>query len=141
MPLCICIIYNHIKTNVKKQCIMNEEELFLESLDFIKMNLDVTFDEVPEHLTDFWRLDNFTDLYREDLASTKQWSVFMYALLAYKKEKNIMEFKLRVNEFVDLFITWQTILAIAEVSLKTDINVKPVKLFDFDNLNDDIIIL
>src|SRR5690606_24154024 len=98
----------------------NEEELFLESLDFIKMNLDVTFDEVPEHLMDFWRLDDFPDLYREDLASTKQWSVFMYALLAYKKGKNIMEFKLRIDEFVDLFITWQTILAIAEVTLKTD---------------------
>ena len=120
---------------------MNDEKLFTERLSFIKENLDITFDRAPQHLVDFWRLDDLLDLHKDELVSTKQWSVFMYALLAYKKRKDITEFKMEIETFVDLFVTWQTILALAEVSLKTDIKIKPIKLFDFDDLNADIEIL
>lgn len=68
---------------------MNNEKLFTESLSFIKSNLDITFDGVPQHLMDFWRLDDFPDLHEDELVSTKQWGVFMYALLAYKMRQNI----------------------------------------------------
>jgi len=120
---------------------MNDEKLFTESLSFIKSNLDITFDRAPQHLLDFWRLDDLLDLHKDDLVSTKQWAVFMYALLAYKKRKDITEFKIEIETFIDLFMNWQTILALAEVSLKSDIKIRPIKLFDFDNLNADIEIL
>lgn len=37
--------------------------------------------------------------------------------------------------FIQLFMTWQTILALAKVSQEIDIKIKPVKLFDFGNFD------
>lgn len=120
---------------------MNDEKLFTESLSFIKSNLDITFDRVPQHLMDFWRLDDFPDIPVYELAFTKQWGVFVYALLDYKMRQNITEFKMEIDMFIQLFMTWQTILALAKVSQETDIKIKPVKLFDFDNFDGEIEIL
>lgn len=115
---------------------MNEETLFEESLNFIKANLDATFAVVPGYLRDFWMIKD--ELSPSDPSTTKQWSVFMYALLAYKKSKNIMEFRLGEYEFVELFDSWQIILSLAEINEKTDIVIKPVKLFDFDELGSQV---
>lgn len=115
---------------------MNEETLFKESLDFVKANLDATFDAVPGYLRDFWMLGEDAKL--DDPSTTKQGSVFMYALLAYKKSQNVMEFQLEQEEIFELFDNWQIVLSLAEINEKTDIKVKPIKLFDFDNLASEI---
>lgn len=120
---------------------MNDEKLFLESMAYIKANLDVTFDQVPEHLIAYWQMDDVFGSSDEELPATKQWGVFMYALLLYKERKSEMEFKMEIEAFIDLFKTWQTFVALAEVARKTDINIKPVKLFDFDNFDGEIEIL
>jgi len=115
---------------------MNEETLFEESLSFIKDNLDVTFAVVPRYLRDFWMLK--ADSNPSDPSATKQWSVFMFALLAHKKSKNIMEFRISEDEFFELFDSWQIILSLAEINEKTDIAIKPIKLFDFDELGSEV---
>jgi|SRR5690606_9198572 len=115
---------------------MNEETLFQESLNFIKANLGATFNAVPGYLRDFWMIEG--DLSPDDPTTTKQWSVFMYALLAYKKSKNITEFRLGQDEFFKLFDDWQIVLSLAEINEKTDMKVKPIKLFDFDELGSEV---
>jgi len=115
---------------------MNEEKLFRESLSFIKSNLDATFDAVPGYLRDFWMITENAEL--DDPSTTKQGSVFMYALMAYKKSQNKMEFRLKPEEIFELFDTWQIVLSLAEINEKTDIKVKPIKLFDFNNLGSEI---
>lgn len=115
---------------------MNEEKLFQESLSFIGANLDATFDAVPGYLRDFWMITENAEL--GDPSTTKQGSVFMYALMAYKKSQNKMEFRLNPEEIFELFDTWQIVLSLAEINEKTDIKVKPIKLFDFDNLASEI---
>jgi len=62
----------------------------------------------------------------------------MYALIAYKKSQNKMEFRLKPEEIFELFDTWQIVLSLAEINEKTDIKVKPIKLFDFNNLGSEI---
>lgn len=111
---------------------MDDETLFQESLIFIQSNLNVTFEFVPGYLREFWMIKN--DSNPDDPSTTKQWSIFMYALLTYKKSKNIMEFRLGKDEFFELFDSWQIILSLAEINEKTDIVIKPIKLFDFDQL-------
>ena len=115
---------------------MNEETLFEESLSFIKSNLDATFEVVPGYLREFWMIEGDSD--PNDPSTIKQWSVFMYALLEYKKSKNITKFRLAQGELYELFNTWQVILSLAEINEKTDISIKPVKLFDFDHLATEI---
>ena len=44
-----------------------------------------------------------------------------------------MEFKMQIAQLKDYFITFQTLLSLAEINAKTDISIKPIKLFDFDN--------
>lgn len=115
---------------------MNEETLLKESLDFIKANLDATFDAVPSYLRDFWMIGENEKL--DDPSTTKQGSVFMYALLSYKKSQNKTEFRLKPEELFELFNNWQLVLSLAEINEKTDIKVKPIKLFHFDDLGSEI---
>ena len=115
---------------------MDDETLFEESLSFIKSHLDATFEVVPGYLRDFWMIKDHSN--PDDPSTLKQWSVFMYALLEYKNSKNITEFRLGQDEFLELFQTWQVILSLAEINEKTDIAIKPIKLFDFDHLATEI---
>ena len=40
---------------------------------------------------------------------------------------------MQITQLKDYFITFQTILSLAEINARTDISIKPIKLFDFDN--------
>lgn len=71
-------------------------------------------------------------------STTKQMSVFMYPLLSYKKSLNQTKFRLKQDEFFELFDNWQIVLSLAEINEKTDIKVKPIKLFHFDELRSEI---
>lgn len=112
---------------------MNEATLLAESLTFIKANLDTTFDAVPGYLRDFWMINSDSTL--DDPTTTKQGSVFMYALITYKKSKNMMEFRLEPEKLFEPFDSWQMALSLAEINEKTDLRVPQIKLFQFDELS------
>lgn len=107
--------------------------LFKESIDYISQNLQVLSDKIPNHLLDYWILQNNNLGETED---NPEFGVFMYALLKYKRAKGINEFEVPTDELIELFQSWQMSLAVIEVNNKTEFDIKPFKLFDFDNLRD-----
>ena len=111
---------------------MNKEKLLEESIKFINENPDCLFNEVPQHLIEFWTTDNFKN---EDLKATEEWSVFMHILI-FRKEVGV-EFEIEIEKFEKMRQNWQNILAIISVNNLTEIKVKPFKIFDiesFENL-------
>lgn len=115
---------------------MNTQELQKKSFDFIDKNLHVTFDKVPEELRISWIVDDPVEYLNSDYTERHEYAVFMYALMVYHKNKGLKKFEMQINQLQDYFITFQTLLSLAEINAKTDISIKPIKLFDFDNYGD-----
>lgn len=115
---------------------MNEEKLFDDSLSFIKSNLDATFDAVPGHLRDYWRI---TDKSKQgDPYAMMQWGIFTYALVCFKESKNIGEPDMLEHEVFDLFCDWQLILFFGANAGKSNVSIQSIKLFDFDVLGSEL---
>lgn len=110
-----------------------ENPLFKESTDYISQNLQILSNEIPTYLLDYWILGDYN---LNDMEYCPQFGVFMYALLRYNMEKNINEFELSTDDLMSLFQSWQIALALIEINNKTEVDIEPFKLFDFDNLHD-----
>lgn len=116
-----------------------DDETLLElSFSFISENVNVLSDEIPDYLIDYWTLDEFN---LETVEGVPQFTIFFYSLLKYKWLQDIKEFKMPIDDIYNLFKKWQTFLVALNLELKTDVVVKPFKLFDFDNYeNSDLVI-
>lgn len=110
-----------------------ESPLFKESTDYISQNLQVLSNEIPSYLLDYWILED-KDL--NNMEHCPEFGVFMYALLRFKRENGIHEFEISNDDLMSLFKSWQMALALIEINNKTEVDIEPFKLFDFDKLRD-----
>lgn len=110
---------------------MENQELMKKSFKFIEKNMHITNYQLPEELLRFWQVDDPVEYLNDENGDKSQYTIFMYALMLYHKNKGKMQFDMKVDKLYDYFYTFQTLLAFAEISRKTDITIKPIKLFDF----------
>ncbi len=109
-------------------------DLLKESFDWIKNNPNSSQLDIPEHLLNFWLVEDLDGYFNSiDINQSYKFSVFMYAFMVDKIKTDNYNWSFEIEEsiLIDLFISWQIILSTAEVSLKTDINIWPIKIFDF----------
>lgn len=69
----------------------------------------------------------------EEYDPSFQWTVFMYILMKVKTKQGIFEYTISTEDLNQKFIDWQLMLSAAEVNEKTEVNIRPFKLFDLDN--------
>ena len=112
---------------------METRDLQQKSYDFITNNLQATFNQVPPELRLFWIVDDPYEYLKSEQEDKPAYSVFIYALLEYKKRKGFKKVEIAISQLHDYFVTFQMLLSFAEIDEKTDISIKPIKIFDFDN--------
>src|SRR6056297_2679456 len=112
---------------------MDTQELQQKSFQFIEKNPNVTFNELPNELLYHWLVDDPEEYLNSEYENKHEYTVFMYALIYFHKNKGLSKFEMNVEQLQEYFITFQTLLAFAEINKKTEIRIAPIKLFDFDN--------
>lgn len=112
---------------------MTQKQLEQASFKFIENNLDSTFDAIPDFLLDLWTLDDGNGIIDDAGDKCDEFTFFLYAFLLYKKRQGLKSFAQDQDELDRLFDVFQMILGMAIISRNTDIKVKPIKMFDFDN--------
>lgn len=114
---------------------MTEEEKQLQEkgFQFIDNNLDSTFDKIPDDLLDLWTIDDEEENLDDSEDKCDTFTYFMYAFVKDKQRQGIFEFDFDEDELFKLFDSFKVILGIAIISRTTDVQVKPIKMFDFDH--------
>lgn len=102
---------------------------FEESCKFIIKNLDITTDQLPDDLLDYWSVKD------EDDTQT-QFDIFVcaYTLFTARKQGH-GNVTLDVDKLNSLFENFQAIIALEKLSRKMPIKHKKIKIFDFDDYN------
>lgn len=114
---------------------MTQDLLQQKSFKFIDNNLDSTFDKIPDDLLELWILNEEQDSANESEEQCDKFTYFLYAFLKYKEGQGLSRLSPDEDELFDLFNAFQVILGMAMISRSTDVQVKPIKMFDFDNYN------
>lgn len=101
------------------------------STDFIAQNPNAMSDEIPRELLDFWAFDG--DL-NQPIEEDDSWTVFLFALINYKKSQELDCFNISMEEMIKTFQDWQVLVNAALVSQRTNAKITPFPMFDFDNI-------
>lgn len=106
-------------------------DLIKASTDFIAKNPNAMSNEIPRELLDVWAFDgNLNQPVEED----DSWTVFLFALLNYKRNQGRKDFVLDVHEMNKTFQDWQVLVNAAMISQRTTAKISPFPMFDFDNI-------
>lgn len=104
------------------------------SIEYISKNQKATSADIPLKLLCFWKLDQEDKDIDMEIEDSDEWTIFLYALILYKKKQGLAGFEIEVDEIIEYFEAWQVIVQTALLSKLTDVKVKPFKFFDFDNV-------
>lgn len=109
----------------------SEYKLVLWSFDYIRNNLDVTADRLPDILVKFWTVPDFLTHLSCEMKSV-QIFVFIYIVRMNKWPEEKMEEFIRSFHFGQLFYCFQVILAAISYCRKNNIPVAPFPVFDLE---------
>ena len=109
-----------------------DRELFIFSHDFIKLNRDITNEQIPDSLLEFWSNPN-SKADKDHAPSDVPLFIFIIITDLYTKSRKEGEEKLDINFggylYYQFFYTFQVILATTIHCRKYDIPIKPFQLF------------
>lgn len=109
----------------------SEYKLVLWSFDYIRNNLDITADRLPDILVKFWTVPDFLNSMSSARKSV-QIFVFIYIVRMNKWPEEEMEEFIRSFHFGQLFYCFQIILAAISYCRKNNIPVAPFPVFDLE---------
>ncbi|MDE6451956.1 MAG: hypothetical protein K2L23_06675 [Odoribacter sp.] len=114
-----------------KNLTSSEYKLVLWSFDYIRHNLEVTTDRLPDVLVKFWTIPDFlTHLQYENKGV--QMIVFMYIVRMNKWPEEKMEEFIKSFYFGQLFYCFQVILATISYCRQNHIPIVPFPIFDLE---------
>ena len=109
-----------------------DRELFIFSHDFIKLNRDITNEQIPDSLLEFWSNPN-SKADKDHAPSDVPLFIFIIITDLYTKSRKEGKEKLDINFggylYYQFFYTFQVILATTIHCRKYDIPIKPFQLF------------
>ena len=113
-------------------------ELFIFSHDFIKLNRDITNEQIPDSLLDFWSsTDSKAD--KDNAPSDVPLLIFIIITDLYTNSRKDGEEKLDVGAgrylFYQFFYTFQVILATTIYCREHNLPIKPFQLFRIEKYN------
>lgn len=109
----------------------SEYKLVLWSFDYIRNNLDITADRLPDILVKFWTVPDFLTHLSSEMKSV-QIFVFIYIVRMNKWPEEEMEEFIRSFHFGQLFYCFQVILAAISYCRRNNIPVAPFPVFDLE---------
>ena len=107
------------------------KDLIKASTDFIAQHPNAMSNEIPSELLDVWAFDG--DL-NQPIEEDDSWTVFLFALINYKKNQGLEGFNIDIHEMIKTFQDWQVLVNAAMVSQRTNAKITPFPMFDFDNI-------
>lgn len=107
-------------------------DLVKRSTDFIAQNPNAKSDEIPADLLNFWCYDGDLNQPLDD--DHDSWTVFLFALINYRKNQGVESFDVSIEDMVKYFQDWQILVNAALVSMNTNAKITPFPMFDFDNI-------
>lgn len=116
------------------------ESLYQESFDFIRQNLNVTTDQIPDHLLQYWISP---DIEKQTFGNNKDYAqlgVFMIGFSANELRKGNIAYQVDEETIHNIFMRYQYILNVEDLRRKINIGFDPIRVFDFDNYGEELTI-
>lgn len=105
------------------------ENLLKQSMEYVQKNIHAKTDELPMELLAHWVVE---DIEHEN---QDQWTIFMTAYMTRKSlNKKNHEFKIETEELMRIFNDWQILLSAVLATQMSDMKLKPLPAFDFENI-------
>lgn len=109
----------------------SEYKLILWSFDYIRDNLDITTDQLPDILVKFWTVPDFLTHLQCETRGVQVF-VFMYIVRMNKWPEEEMEEFIKSFHFSQLFYCFQVILAAISHCRENNIPIAPFPIFDLE---------
>ena len=106
------------------------------SFDYISENLNVSFDEIPMELINYWIIDDPNSLLDSNFEldeDSHQFTVFLFAYMMVLSENGKNKVKLNENEILSKYHLFQVLLSMRKLHEITDLKFDKFKLFGFKN--------
>lgn len=116
------------------------EKLYQESFDFISQNLNVTTDQIPDHLLQYWIS---SDIEKQPFGNNKDYAqlgVFMIGFSANEVRKGNITYQVDEDTVHSIFMRYQYILNMEDLRRKIEISFEPIRIFDFDSYGEELTI-
>ncbi|MDH6305746.1 hypothetical protein M2459_002498 [Parabacteroides sp. PF5-5] len=110
---------------------MKTEHLFQRTFDFICQNPEATVDSLPDELLNSWTVQE------EETENHFRFFMIAYTLFMIRKTGSD-RFSTETEALNQLFSKFQHILVLESLRRKLPLNIQPVKIFDFDNYDENI---
>ncbi len=108
-----------------------------ESFDYISENLNVSFDAVPIELMKYWAIEDHNSIMDgtyELPEGDHRFSIFLYAyLLVMADGREKAKVEISEEKLMELYLLFQTFIAMRFIHDITDMKFGNIKLFDFKN--------
>lgn len=107
-----------------------KDDLLEKSMQFVEENIFALSNEIPEELLDFW----LTETIHPSSENDDQWTIFMLVFVKLNSIKKVQSLTISPNDLVNLFEDWQILLATIKASIISNKVLKPIAVFDFENI-------
>lgn len=134
-----------MKTNLGYVMSIEEQQIFNDSVNFIRKNFDIKTNQLPEYLLMLWIAPPCNGDYSIAMKSQLQQQIFTVIYSIYRLRHGDVEWKeedvligINIEEYTERYSYFQTLLHFEHMHRQDIMDFEPINLFHFEKYVDSI---